>query len=80
MRTKEKDMHMCYSRIHYDILVILLGLTNEIVIFHSCRQWKRNLFLLFDSLIIYNKTWEVHLSQLGTTGEIMAMKYSFHLG
>jgi hypothetical protein len=56
-----------------------LGLTNTLVTFQSCRQWQRHLLLLFDALVIYNRTWEVHRSQLGETGEIMAMTKFFHL-
>jgi hypothetical protein len=56
-----------------------LGLTNALVTFQSCRQWQRHLLLLFDALIIYNRTWEVHLSQLDETGGIVAMTEVFHL-
>jgi hypothetical protein len=54
-------------------------LTNAIVIIQSCRQWQRHLLLLFDALIIYNRTWEVHLSQLDEIGGIVAMTGVFHL-
>jgi hypothetical protein len=56
-----------------------LALTNSLVTFQSCRKWKRNILLLFDSLIIYTRTWEVHLSQLDEIGVIVAMKKFFHL-
>jgi hypothetical protein len=79
MRAREQDSHRSASRLHYDFLVMPLGLTNTLVTFQSCRQWQRHLLLLFDALIIYNRTWEVHLSQLGETGEIMAMTEFFHL-
>jgi hypothetical protein len=35
--------------------------------------------LLFDAFIIYNRTWEFHLSQLDETGGIVAMSEVFHL-
>ena len=35
--------------------------------------------LLFDALIIYSKTWEVHLIYLDETGGIVAMIEVFHL-
>jgi hypothetical protein len=57
-----------------------LGLTNALVTLQSCRKWQRHLLLLlFDALIIYNRTWEVHLSQLDEIGGIMAMTGVFHL-
>jgi hypothetical protein len=79
MRAREQDTHRSASRLHYDFLVMPLGLTNALVTFQSCRQWQRHLLLLFDALIIYNRTWEVHLSQLDETGGIVAMTEVFHL-
>jgi hypothetical protein len=79
MRVREQDSHRSASRLHYDLLVIPLGLTNALVTFQSCRQWQRHLLLLFDALIIYNRTWEFHLSQLDETGGIVAMSEVFHL-
>jgi hypothetical protein len=67
MRVREKDRHKSASKLHYDLLVMPLELTNTLVILQSCRQWKRHLLLLFDALIIYNRTQE------DETGEIMAM-------
>jgi len=79
MRTRVHDSHRSTSRIHYNLLVIPLGLTNALVIFHSCRKWKRHLLLLFDAINIYNRTWEFHLSQLDETGGIASMSEVFHL-
>jgi hypothetical protein len=79
MRAREQDSHRFASRLHYDLLVIPLGLTNALVTVQSCRQWKRHLLLLFDALIIYSRTWEFHLSQLDETGGIVAMSKVFHL-
>jgi hypothetical protein len=79
MRAKEKDTHRYASRLHYEFMVMPLGLTNALVTFQSCRKWKRHLLLLFDSLIIYSKTWEVHMSRLDEIGGIVAMTDFFHL-
>jgi hypothetical protein len=79
MRAREQDSHMYASKLHYDLLVIPLGLTNALVTVQYCRQWKRHLLLLFDAFIIYNMTWEFHLSQLDETGGIVAMSEVFHL-
>jgi hypothetical protein len=68
MRVREQDSRRSASRFHYDFLVMPLGLTNALVTLQSCRQWQRHLLLLFDALIIYNRTWEVHPSQLDETG------------
>jgi hypothetical protein len=66
-RVKEQDRHRYASKLHYDLLVMPLQLTNTLVIFQSCRQWQRHLLLLFDALLIYSRTQE------DETGEIMAM-------
>jgi hypothetical protein len=38
MRAKEKDTHSSASILHYDFLVMPLGLTNALVTFQSGRQ------------------------------------------
>jgi hypothetical protein len=76
MRNKEQDSHKSASRLHYDFLVMPLGLTNALVTFQSCRQWQRHLLLLFDA---HSRTWEVHLSQLDETGGMVAMTEDFYL-
>jgi hypothetical protein len=70
---------MSASRLHYDFLVMPLGLTNTLVIFHSCRQWKRHLLLLFHALIIYSRAWDFHLRQWDETSGIVAMTELLHL-
>jgi hypothetical protein len=79
MSAKEKESHMFAPILHYDLLVMPLGLTNTLVIFQSYRKWQRYLLLLFDALIIYNRTWEVHSSQLDETSGIVAVTESFDL-
>jgi hypothetical protein len=79
MRDKDQGTHKIFFRLHYDFLVMPLGLTNTLVIVQSCRQWQRHLLLLFDALIICNRTWEFHLSQLDETGGIVAMSKVFNL-
>jgi hypothetical protein len=79
IRAREKDSHRSASKLHHDFLVMPLGLTNALVIFQSCRKWKRHILLLFDALIIYSRTWEFHLHQLDETYGIVAMIESFHL-
>jgi hypothetical protein len=56
MRAKEKDTHSSASILHYDFLVMPLGLTNALVTFQSGWQWQRHLMFLFDALTIYNRT------------------------
>jgi hypothetical protein len=65
MRAMEKDTHRSTSILHYDFLVMPLGLTNTLVTFQYCRKWKRNILLLFDALMVYNKTWEDHCELVG---------------
>jgi hypothetical protein len=78
MRSTEKDTHRSDSRLHYDFLFMPLGLTNTLFTFQFFRQWKRNILFLFDALIIYNRTWEVHLIQLDEIGGIVFMEEFFH--
>jgi hypothetical protein len=61
------------SRKQSSIALSTAGLTNALVTLKSCRQWQRHILLLFDALITYNRTWEVHLNQLDETGGIVSM-------
>jgi hypothetical protein len=79
MRARDRDIHRSSSQLHYVFLVIHLGLTNALVIFQYCKQWKRNLLLLFDALMVYNRIGEDHWRQLDETGGIVAMTEVFHL-
>jgi hypothetical protein len=79
-RDREKDTHRISLRCYLESLVIPLGLTNTPDTFQSCRQWQWHLVLFSDANSIFNRTWRVHLSQLGEAGRIIAMSEFFHLG
>ena len=54
----EQDSHVTILRYPYEFLVMPLGLTNAPTTYQIFLQLHRCLFLFFDSLSIYNKTWE----------------------
>jgi hypothetical protein len=53
---REQGTHRSILRYHHEFLVMPLGLTNALVTFQSFMQWQRHLLLLFDALIVYNRT------------------------
>jgi hypothetical protein len=73
MRARELESHRFVPRYQQGFLVMPLGLTNTSVTLQSCKQWQRQLFLLFDALTIHSRTWEGHPSQLNEIGSSMAM-------
>ena len=72
----EKTTFCCHFG-HFEFLVILFGLTNAPTNFQSCMthmfrgQLRKYLLVLFDDILIYNKTWDEHLAHLGEVLDIM---------
>jgi hypothetical protein len=72
-RVSEQDTHKIVLRYPYEFLVMPLGLTNAPTTYHIFLQLQRFLFLFFDALSIYNRTWEDPLRQLDETWGIIDM-------
>jgi hypothetical protein len=59
------------------------GLTNVPTAFQSCmnhvfnKQLRKYLLVIFDDLLIYNKTWEEHLKHVDEILGIMEKKYLY---
>jgi hypothetical protein len=79
-RISEQDRHGTILRYPYEFLVISLGLTNAPTTYHIFLQLQRFMFLFFDALSIYSRTWEDPLRQLDETWGIIDTTGSFYLG
>jgi hypothetical protein len=72
----EKTTFRCHFR-HFEFLVMPFGLTNAPTTFQSCMnhifrgQLRKYLLVIFDDILIYNKTWDEHLAHLGEVLDIM---------
>jgi hypothetical protein len=80
IKVREEDIHKTAFRCHYghyEFLVVPFRLTNAPATFQSCmnhifrRQLRKFLLVVFDDLLIYNKTWEEHLAHLEEILSIM---------
>jgi len=62
---------------HFEFMVMPFGLTNASTTFQSCMkhvfrgQLRRFVLVFFDDILIYNRTWEVHLQHLETVLRIL---------
>jgi hypothetical protein len=70
IQMKEEDIPKTYFRNHerhYEFLVMSFGLCNDPSTFHSLMNkilkpyLQKNLFVLFDDILIYNHAWDSHL-------------------
>jgi hypothetical protein len=73
IRTREQDIHKTTFRCHfghYEFSFIPFGLTNAPTTFQSYmnhvfnKQLRKYMFVFFDDLLIYNKTWEERLKHV----------------
>jgi hypothetical protein len=76
---KEQGTHKFIPDYHHEFVVMPLGLTNALVTFQSFMQWWRHLLLLFDALIVCNRTGKDYSSQWGEIGGIVVVTKFIHL-
>jgi hypothetical protein len=80
IQVKEEDIHKTTFRCYYgnyEFLVMPFKLTNAPTTFQSCmnhifnKQLMKFLLVIFDDLLIYNRTWEEHLKHVDKILTIM---------
>jgi hypothetical protein len=76
---REQGTHRVVLGYHHEFLVMPLGLTKALVTFQSFMQWQRHLLLLFDALILYNRTGEDYWSEWDETGGSVVVTEFTHL-
>jgi hypothetical protein len=79
-RNIEWDTCRISLRCYLESLVIPLGLTNIVDTFQFCMQLQRHLALFSYVNGILNRTWRIHLIQLGEVGRIIGVSGLFYLG